>query len=318
MAPRPQRIPAAARRRRLSALRAPFAAAAALWAVAGPWGGPMSGPWTAPVAQAQQVSRDPVPELAGTYKGLGSARGMELRINEGTRPGGFFRDSNGTEAEIGGGWRDGGLEFLLNFPGRPVFARAVPVTLGLQLTVVPFGADGAPDGAEARILAFVREGVRVPEQPPLYQPAPVRDDGESDPDVFLASYQFWEPDGVVNGFSNIGARYRTILRMFPQVHADVLWKLCQSARRQDLVAEALRGQGARCADILETVDRLQRSGRFTAWKQAVEQQIAELIVPVQCARGYVVREAICAPASRRIADAAVSLETVGSALARWR
>lgn len=270
-------------------------------------------------ASAQEVSRDPVPELDGTFEGIGSARGMTLRIDaDGRRPGGSFTDSNGTEAEIGGGWRDGGLEFLLNFPGRPVFARAFPAAAGLQLTVIPFGPDGTPRAEESRVLAFVREGTPLPEQSDLIHPAPTRDDAESDPDVFLASYQFWEPDGVVNGFSNIGARYRTILRMFPQVHADVLWKLCRSDARRDLVAEALRGQGADCNAILSTVDRLQKAGRFTEWKRAVAREIDLLLPPVQCARGYIVREEICGPASRRIAEAAVSLETVGLILSRWR
>lgn len=269
-------------------------------------------------AAAQEVSRDPVPELEGTFVGLESARGMVLTIKAGRRPSGTFRDSNGTEAEIGGGWRDGGLEFLLNFPGRPVFARAFPAAEGLQLTVIPFGQDGTPSAAEARVLAFVREGTALPEQSDLIHPAPVRDDGESDPDVFLASYQFWEPDGVVNGFSNIGHRYRTILRMFPQIHADVLWKLCQSDKRRDLLAEALRGQGADCGDVTGTVDRLQRTGRFDDWKTAVSREIERLLPSVQCARGYVVREAICTPASKVIADAAVSLETVGLVLSRWR
>lgn len=294
--------------RRPSAVRGIFAALVAAWcalAVLAP-------------AQAQQVSRDRVPELDGTWIGLGSARGMTMTINAGRTPSGTFVDSNGTEAEIGGGWRDGGLEFLLNFPGRPVFARAVPAALGVQLTVIPFGQDGAPAAAEARIIGFVPEGTPVPEQPGLYMDPPLRDDGESDPDVFLASYQFWPPDGVVRGFSQIGARYRTMIRFFPQVNADVLWKLCGSNLRQDLVAEALRGQGASCADVVGTVERLQREGRFIEWKQAVEQEIARLMPPVQCARGYIVRESVCGPASKLIADAAVSLETVGTALSRWR
>ena len=269
-------------------------------------------------AAAQEVSRDPVPELDGTWVGLASAQGMTLTIEAGRTPSGRFLDSNGTAAEIGGGWRDGGLEFLLNFPGRPVFARAVPAALGVQLTVITFGADGAPMAAEARILAFVPEGTATPVQPGLYMDPPKRDDGESDPDVFLASYQFWPPDGVMRGFSQIGARYRTMIRFHPQVHADVLWKLCGSSLRRDLIAEALRGQGASCADVTATVDRLQDEGRFTQWKSAVEAEITRMLPAVQCARGYIVRESVCGPASQRIAEAAVSLETVGTTLAQWR
>jgi hypothetical protein len=264
------------------------------------------------------AAQTPVPALEGRYFGIGSADGMTLSLEAGRQPSGRFVDSNGTVAEIGGGWRDGGLEALLNFPGRPVWARFDPAPAGVQMTVLPLDAEGRPLQSEARALAFLREGTPVPEQPGLYMDPPLRSDGESDPDVFLASYQFWPPEGVFNGFSQIGARYRTIIRFFPQLHADVLWKLCGAGEQRELLAEALRGQGASCADIEATVTRLQEAGRFAEWKRAVQAEIETLMPAVQCARGYIVKESVCAPASKRVAEAAVSLETVGTLLARWR
>ena len=148
--------------------------------------------------------------------------------------------------------------------------------------------------------------------------APSRPGQEIDPDVFLASYQFWEPEGVANGFDNIGARYRTVLRMFPQIHADVLWKLCQAQTQRGLLAEALRGQGAGCAEIQATVARLQDGGRFSDWKAAVDREISQLMPAVQCSRGYIVKESVCGPASKRVAEAATSLETLATVLGRWR
>jgi hypothetical protein len=193
-----------------------------------------------------------------------------------------------------------------------------PAAMGLQMTVLPLDREGRPLRQQARSLAFLREGVEAPEQPELYMDAPARAGQETDPDVFLASYQYWTPEGVARGFDNIGARYRTMIRLFPQLHADVLWKLCRAESQRELLAEALRGQGADCAAIEGTVDRLQETGRFGEWKRAVQAEIDALLPAVQCARGYIVKESVCGPASQRMSEAAVSLETVGTALARWR
>ncbi|MGR3783706.1 MAG: hypothetical protein ACU0DT_20860 [Albimonas sp.] len=268
--------------------------------------------WAA-AAQAQN------PEMEGRFVGIGPARGMQVEITDaGRNPAGMFHDSNGVEATIGGGWKNGGLEALLNFPGRPVFVRLTPSALGMQMAVLPLDPEGKPLREQARVLAFLREGIETPEQPALYQDPPKRAGSEIDPDVFLASYQFWPPEGVANGFDNIGPRYRTILRMFPQIHADVLWKLCQAETQRGLLAEALRGQGASCADIEATVSRLQETGRFSDWKAAVDREIAQLMPAVQCSRGYIVKEEVCAPASQRVAKAATSLETLATVLGRWR
>lgn len=270
-------------------------------------------------AQQAEIDRSPVPGLEGRYLGIGSAQGMTVEITDaGETPEGRFRDSNGVEAPIGGGWREGGLEALLNFPGRPVYARMVPSGPGMQMTVLPLDAEGNPLRRQARSLAFLREGVEPPERPELYQNAPDRAGRETDPDVFLASYQYWTPEGVAKGFDNIGTRYRTMIRLFPQLHADVLWKLCEAESQRGLLAEALRGQGADCPEIAGLVRRLQDAGRFSDWKRAVDAEIDALLPAVQCARGYIVKETVCGPASARIAEAAASMETVGSALARWR
>lgn len=266
-----------------------------------------------------QTDDAPVAALKGTFEGLGTAQGMRIVIDDaGRTPSGRFFDSNGIEAEIGGGWKAGGLEAVLAFPQRAVFVRLAPVSLGLQMTVLPIDGEGKPMPDQRRVLAFLREGVAMPKQPPLYQDPPERADGESDPDVFLQSYQFWPPDGVARGFSQIGPRYRTMIRFFPQLHADVLWKLCDASTGRDLLAESLRGQGADCAAIVGTVERLQREGRFLDWKAAVQREIDLMMPSVQCARGYIVKQEVCEPASRRVAQAAVSMETVAGALARWR
>ncbi|MEC9433665.1 MAG: hypothetical protein VYD87_12240 [Pseudomonadota bacterium] len=276
--------------------------------------------WLAPSPAAAQSADAPVPGLEGRFEGIGPARGMSLEITDiGARsPGGVFRDSNGLEAELEGGWKQGGLEAVLAFPERQVFVRLTEAALGLQMAVLPLDENGQPLRRQARILAFLREGVAAPEQPALYQEPPKRAGQELDPDVFLASYQFWPPEGVANGYDNIGARYRTVFRLFPQIHADIMWKLCDADSQKALLAEALRGQGATCADIDGAVERLQARGRFGDWKRAVQAEIDALMPAVQCARGYIVKASVCAPAAKRVSDAAVSLDTLGTLLSRWR
>lgn len=265
-----------------------------------------------------QTGDDPIPEMKGVYEGVGPSNGMRIVIDDVDRkPGGTFRDSNGKTADIGGGWKAGGLEAILVFPGRPVFVRITPEALGISMTVLPFDQEGNPDPSQARILGFLKEGLDHPEQPALYQDPPPRSDQETDADVFLVSYQFWPPVGVANGFAQIGNKYRTLIRLFPMLHADVLWKMCQTSVRQDLVAEALRGQGATCGTITAAVDGSMRNGRFAEWKADVKKDIDALFTPIQCARGYIVRAEVCEPASAEIAKAAVSLETIGSKLERW-
>ena len=314
---RPDRTPNH-RRRRATAWRGPSALARAA-AIAGLAVLALFAPVPADAQEAPGAG-EPVEALGGDYFGIGGARGMRLSLEAARDPSGRFVDSNGVETEIGGGWREGGLEALLNFPRRAVYARFEPAGLGLQMTVIPIDGEGRPRPEQARVLAFLRDGATVPEAPELYTPPPARSDGESDPDVFLASYQFWPAEGVANGFSQIGARYRTMIRLFPQVHADVLWKLCEAdgRRARELVAEALRGQGATCADIEALLERLTESGRFPEWKAEVERAIDRLLPSVQCARGYIVREDVCAPAAQRMAEAAVSMETLGTLMARWR
>ena len=42
------------------------------------------------------------------------------------------------------------------------------------------------------------------------------------------------------------------------------------------------------------------------------------MVSAQCARGYIVKESVCGPASKKAAAAAVSMNTVAGAIAPFR
>lgn len=257
--------------------------------------------------------------LSGGYNGVGPAEGMRFTVSEqGGKVVGEFRDSNGKTARIDATWVDGGAEAVLPFETRPVFIRILPQSIGAVLIVLPVSPEGKPLQAEARTLTFVRDGVRAPKLPAGYQNPPKKMGLVLDPDVFLISYEFWDPDGVVRGYDAIGPRYQTMLRLFPLAHADVLWKLCSANTRHPALADALRGQGASCESIVRDVERTKTNGRFDAYKADVARERAELLAAVQCSRNYIVKESVCGPASRRMAQAAVEMGTVASALSRYR
>ncbi|MGG7568296.1 hypothetical protein ACQ5SO_19255 [Rhodovulum sp. DZ06] len=262
-------------------------------------------------------------DLSGGYFGLGDARGMRIEVEQGDPagdPAGLFIDSNGAEARFGGAWVGGGIEAVLAFPDSQVFLRLDAAPSGLVAIALPLDEDGQPIERASREMTFLRDGLAPPAQPELYQPEPDRADRVVDPDVFLASYSFWSPEGVSRGFSAIGARYRTMMRLYPMVHADVLWKLCGADGRlaSEQRGEALRGQGVECAELLGLVEDLQRSGRFGEWKAAAEAEGADFLAAVQCARGYIVKREVCGPAAQKTAAAAVSLRTVATAIQPFR
>ncbi len=257
--------------------------------------------------------------LSGGYNGVGPAEGMRFTIEpKGDKLVGEFRDSNGATAKIEAEWVDGGAEAVLPFLSRPVFIRIFPESLGAQMVVLPISPEGQPMPAEARTLVFVRDGVAAPRLPKGYQNPPKKMGLVLDPDVFLISYEYWDPDGVARGYDAIGPRYQTMLRLYPLVHADVLWKLCQSKARPPSMAEALRGQGASCESIVRDVEGTKTKGKFDAYKADVARDKAELMAAVQCARNFIVKESVCGPAARRMSQAALEMQTIASALSRYR
>ena len=257
--------------------------------------------------------------LSGAYDGVGPAEGMSFSIEpKGKKLVGEFRDSNGLSAKIDADWVDGGAEAVLPFETRPVFIRILPESLGAQVIVLPISPEGKPLQNEARTLVFVRKGVDAPRLPKGYQNPPSRFGLTMDPDVFLISYEFWDPDGVARGYDAIGQRYRTMLRLFPMVHADVLWKLCQASQRPEGLADALRGQGIDCSGIVRTVNATRENGKFDAYKKAVGTSKGQLLAAVQCARGYIAKPEVCVPAAQSMSTAAVTMQTVASALSPYR
>lgn len=258
-------------------------------------------------------------QLNGTYLGVDDAEGARIRIapDSGGYQGTFF-DAKGSSQAFQADGVEAGAEAVLDMDNRTVLMRMVPLPFGAQVQLIPFAVDGTLDFGSARVLAFVREGMSLPEQPEHFLPAPTRMGQKVSANAFVESYQFWEPEGVVIGYLGIPERYRTMMRMFAAVQLDVIWKLCLASDGDRALATALRGQEVACAEVVDTISNLQRSGRFDRYKGEVDEQRKALQTSIRCADGYRLGKATCDAAARRLAEAATSLETAGEVLRKYR
>lgn len=257
--------------------------------------------------------------LNGTYLGVDDAQGARIRIAPDS--GGFtgtFYDPAGRSQSFQADRIEDSAEAVLDMDGRAVLMRIAPLPFGAEVAIVPFRPDGALDVAAARTLGFVREGMQLPPKPDGFVPAPTFPGQPVSANGFVESYQFWGPDGVANGYLGLPERFRTIMRMFPAVQLDVIWKLCLAPQAQQQLAVALRGQGVACPEVTDTIARLQRTNKFAAYKAEVEAERQALQQSVQCADGFVASRRTCDAASRRLAEAAVSLRTAGMVLSKYR
>lgn len=257
--------------------------------------------------------------LDGTYRGIDDAEGATIRISpDGGGFSGTFHDANGNSESFKAERVEGMAETTLHMDGRTVVMRMAPVPSGAQVMIVPLGADGTLNFDLSRSLAFLREGMKLPEKPDHFM-APPRVAGQPfSANAFVESYQFWPPEGVANGYLGIPDRYRTIVRMFPAVQLDVIWKLCLAPNANQALAIALRGQGVTCQQVVGTIADLQRAGRFDGYKADVEAERQHLQTSIRCADGHILGKATCDAAARRVAEAAVSLRTAATVLAKYR
>ena len=258
-------------------------------------------------------------ELNGTYLGVDDAVGASIRIAPDS--GGFrgtFYDSSGNSQRFSADRTDDTAEAVLDMDGRTILMRMVPLPFGAEVAIIPFDNRGRLILESSRLLSFVREGVKIPDRPADYTPAP-RTPGENiAANAFLASYQFWEPVGVANGYLSLPERFPPLMRMFPAVQLDVIWKLCLAPNADRALAAALRGQGVDCPEVLSAIAKTQRSGRFDDYKAEVEAERRTLRTVVRCADGYVESKQACDSASKALASAAVSLRTASGVLANYK
>jgi hypothetical protein len=258
-------------------------------------------------------------DLSGEYYGVEDATGASIKIkpdSEGFK--GTFFDARGAKQKFSADRIGDIAEAVLDMDGRTVLMRMSPLPYGAEVAIIPFGAAGNLEMGAARILNFVRSGLELPEPGADFVDAPQDDKGRISANGFLASYEFWHPTGVRNGYISLPERFRTVMRLFPAVQLDVIWKLCLAPSPDLALATALRGQGVACPEVIDGLASTLRRGTFTAFKAEVAQQHATLRMSVRCADGYPESKSNCDRAARELSAQAVSLDTAGAVLARYR
>ena len=257
--------------------------------------------------------------LSGTYRGVKDAEGARLDIQP-SEDGfsGTLYDARGNAQAFRADRIGETAEAIIDMGGGAVLMQVSPMPYGAEVAFVPVEPNGALNAARARVDSFVRPGLEVPEPPADYLPPPVTPNTRITGNTFLNSYEFWSPAGVANGYAALPERVRTLMRFFPAVQLDVIFKLCLAPQAGQPLAEALRGQGVACPQVVQAMADAQRRGTFDGYKAGVEAELAQLLDSVRCAEGYLEARATCDQAARRLGEAAVSLRTAAHVLAGMR
>lgn len=257
--------------------------------------------------------------LSGTYMGVKDAEGARLDIQPAEDGfSGTLYDARGNAQGFRADRVGETAEAIIDMGGGAVLMQVSPMPYGAEVAFVPVEPNGALNAARARVDNFVRPGLEVPDPPAGFLPPPVTPNTRITGNTFLQSYQFWSPSGVSNGYSALPDRVRTLMRFFPAVQLDVIFKLCLAPQGGQALAEALRGQGVACPQVVQAMADAQRRGTFDSYKEGVEAELAQLLASIRCAEGYLEGRATCDQAARTLSDAAVSLRTAAHVLQGMR
>lgn len=258
-------------------------------------------------------------DLTGAYKGIVAAQGMRLQFaRAGEIYQGVFADRSGGSHVFEAAVLATGAETLLEIGGRKLFARFTEDGPGVQMVTIPLDEAGQLLTNNAQSLIFLNEAIEVPSRPSRYIEPPTGPGGTIDPEAFVESYAFWPAEGVSYGFGMVRGRYRTLIRLHALVQTDILWKMCQSQAAPAILAEALRGQGVACQDILASMGQAMNAGApFNRFKKDVLAQKDQLTEAIRCSIDYRRNSDECRASGARVAQAAVSLETVAGVLSRY-
>ena len=258
-------------------------------------------------------------ELGGRYVGVDAAEGMSIEIAEG---GGGFRgsitDKSGRAAPFEAERLQGRAQGVADFGAFRALVSIRPEPIGALAVITPLDAEGRPEVDQTRALPFLREGVERPEAPVRYRPAPERPARAFDARAFAASYPFWPAQGAAYAYEGVEPRLRTVIRLFPLVQTDLLWKLCQAPEPTPGLAEALRGQNVTCAEVLGSMRAAQAGEGFDRFKRDVAAERETLMQALDCANDYTGTDRACEAAGAETARRALSMETAATVLSRYR
>lgn len=258
----------------------------------------------APLLTAQAYAQG----LDGTFLGMDGAQGITISLSQGGR--GYVGEINaagGGRADINAALNGEEAEGPLVLQGRSGTMRLSPRPVGLSMVWTP------DDGGTQLVYAFRRQSVQLPSPPAGFVQPPAPGEKRINPIGFLHSYEFWDPNDVARAYDLMEDKYRVIMRTFPAVHGDILWKLCQAGRAPVSLGDALRGQNITCGSLNAKLRESQKTGGFGRFKRRVGLEKQDALLAVECARGIHTAQ-ICRDAASRTQRAATSIVTLTSIL----
>lgn len=262
-------------------------------------------------------------ELRGVFNGIEAASGMRLEFGAGADESavqGVLRDRDGAVRPFDVDLLDNGGEATIERGEQRIYTLFVEEPLGLTVVFIPLGEDDELMTQRTEAMVFLKEGVTPPPRPARYVPPPDGPGGTIDPQAFVESYAFWPSANVGYGYEMVRGRYRTLIRLHPIIQADVLWKMCRSQTSPTGLAEALRGQGVNCQDVLSAFQRIISNGgvqTYNRFRADLDAERAALVEAIRCSIDYRRNDPECTASGAAVAQRAVSLQTVKTVLSRY-
>ncbi len=258
--------------------------------------------------------------LEGVFVGLDDASGSTLRLSppKGGSQKGQFTDRGGNTAVFNGEVFPDGVEATFPIGDVRLYLRAIEHPSGAIVVIVPIAPDGTQRADLTRSFGYVREGSPTEVDRPYFVGEPTRQGASVDAASFVQSYEFWSPDGVGRGYVSVLPRYRSVIALFPTLQTDIIWKLCsQQVGAAPGLAEALRGQGVTCSDVLGAIAQSKSRGRYAKFlgQVAAERQIA--FEQISCARRIGTKRR-CEEVAKLVSEIAISMENAATVIARYR